>query len=410
MFEDMYLDAAAVRRLRSCVLGRGLEEFCSHLENRGYTAHSIRLKIGLLGRLARWMEAKGLGVRDLDERLARSFVAVRRRRGYRCLGVEHTVLQLIEHLRSSGALARPLFAPECSRSAVHLTRYETHLRKERALAPGTIEGRLFLVRPFVAEVLAGGDASSLTAARVRDHLLARARRVAPLRAQAVACALRSFLRFLFQIGETPIDLSRAVPTLRRRSFACVQRHVPAHDVERVLRACDLSTPTGRRDHAILLLLARLGLRAGEVVRLELGDLRWRAGEIVVRGKGPRRDRLPLPRDVGAAIATYLRTDRPSASCRRVFLCSRAPRRGFARSVGVSILVARAFVRARLRPRGAHALRHGLATDMLRRGASLAEIAEVLRHSSTATTEIYAKLDFGALRDVALPWPVAGGGR
>jgi site-specific recombinase XerD len=226
----------------------------------------------------------------------------------------------------------------------------------------------------------------------------------------VAIALRSFLRFLFLRRHVPVDLSHAVPRVRQWRLASVPRHLPPEDVERILRTCDLSSATGRRDHAILLLLARLGLRASEIRTLELGDLHWRAGEIVVRGKGLVRDRLPLLPDVGEAIARYLRKDRPPAPCRQVFLCRKAPHRGFSHPSSVSTLVARAFARAGLDPavHGAHVLRHSLATAMLRRGASLAEIGEVLRHRSATTTEIYAKLDFGALRDVALPWPAAGG--
>jgi site-specific recombinase XerD len=183
-------------------------------------------------------------------------------------------------------------------------------------------------------------------------------------------------------------------------------------VERLLRSCDRSSATGRRDHAILLLLARLGLRACEVLALELSDLRWRDGEIVVRGKGLIRDRLPLLPDVGKAIALYLRRDRPPCVSRRVFLCSRAPRRGFGHPSTVSTIVARALVKAGVAApmHGAHLLRHSLATAMVRQGASLAEVGQVLRHRSPNTTEIYAKLDFDALRDVAMPWPTARGAR
>lgn len=174
--------------------------------------------------------------------------------------------------------------------------------------------------------------------------------------------------------------------------------------------CDRSTVTGRRDHAILLLLARLGLRASEIVKLELGDVRWREGEVVVRGKGLVRDRLPLVADVGAALSTYVTKDRPSSSSRRAFLCVRAPHRGLGHSSTVSTIVAQAIDRAGLTPatRGAHLLRHSLATTMVRRGASFAEIGQVLRHRSANTTEIYAKLDFDALRDVAMPWPTSRG--
>jgi len=225
-------------------------------------------------------------------------------------------------------------------------------------------------------------------------------------------ALRSFLRFLFLLGETGTDLALAIPMVRQWRLSSVPRHLPARDVERLLRACNRSSATGRRDYAVLLLLARLGLRASEVIALELEDVRWREAELVVRGKGLVRDRLPLLPDVGAAIALYLKKDRPLVRCRRVFLCRRAPHRGFAHPSTVSTIVVRRLVGAGLAPavRGAHLLRHSLATTMVRRGASLAEIGQVLRHRSANTTEIYAKLDFEALRDVAMPWPTARGAR
>jgi integrase len=236
--------------------------------------------------------------------------------------------------------------------------------------------------------------------------------MAPTRAQALGTALRSFLRFLFLRGETGTDLARAVPTVRRWRLSSVPRYLPEQDVERLLRACKRTSPTGRRNHAVLLLLARLGLRASEVMALEIDDLRWREGEVVVRGKGLVRDRLPLLTEVGEALALYLSKDRPSGGSRRVFLRSRAPHRGFAHPSTISTIVARALVRAGLAPatRGAHLLRHSLATAMVRRGATFTEIGQVLRHRSPNTTEIYAKLDFGALRDVALPWPTSRGAR
>jgi site-specific recombinase XerD len=180
----------------------------------------------------------------------------------------------------------------------------------------------------------------------------------------------------------------------------------------LLSACDRSTPVGRRDYAILLLLARLGLRAGEVVALELEDLHWRVGEITVRGKGCIHHRLPLVPEVGEAIAAYLRRDRPASASRRVFLRTKAPHRGFAGPGTVTTVVRCAVGRAGLEPasRGAHLLRHSLATGMLRRGASMSEIAELLRHQALGTTQIYAKVDLNGLRSLAQPWPSTGGGR
>lgn len=415
MLEDFFVVPAAAQRVRSCVLGAHLDDFCSLLVDLGYAVPTIRHKLWVVTGLARWMAQEQLAVVDLDEGRVDKFIAVRRRRGRSCRGFHSTTLLLLERLRSGGVLPAPKPTRDESPTAALVTRYEGYLRQERALAEATISAYLPFVRDFIAERLDGGAArrDSLRPGDVRDFVLARVRRMAPKRAQYMGTALRSFLRSLFLLGETATNLALALPTVRQWRLSSVPRHLPARDVERLLRACDRSSATGRRDHAILLLLARLGLRASEVLALELGDLHWRAGEIVVRGKGLVRDRLPLLPDVGGALALYLRKDRPAGgTSRRIFLCRRAPLRGFAHPSTVSTIVARALVRAGLTPamHGAHLLRHSLATAMVRRGASLTEIGQVLRHRSPNTTEIYAKLDFDALRDVAMPWPLTGGAR
>jgi integrase len=223
------------------------------------------------------------------------------------------------------------------------------------------------------------------------------------------CALRSFLRFLFLRGDTQVDLALSFPTVRRWRRTAVHPHLRPDEVERMLAACDRATAVGRRDHAILLLLARLGLRACEVASLRLEDVRWRSGEIVVHGKGKSVQRLPLLPEVGAAVALYLQDARPRSECRSVFLRIQAPRVGL-HAGAVGPIARHALARAGLHPprAGSHLLRHSLATTMIRRGASMAEIAEVLGHRSPETTETYAKVDFESLRAVALPWPRPGG--
>jgi site-specific recombinase XerD len=224
--------------------------------------------------------------------------------------------------------------------------------------------------------------------------------------------VRSFLRFLWQAGEISRDLAAAIPPFRRWRLVEVPKYLQAAEVTHLLASVDRTSASGRRNYAILLLLARLGLRAGEVVRLELDDLDWRTGELTVRGKGSVHARLPLPTDVGAALAAYLRTDRPACATRRVFICRKAPHRGLGHAATVSTLVHAALTRAGLTPpsTGAHVLRHSLATDLLRRGSSLDDIGEVLRHRLRQTTEIYAKVDVDRLRTVAQPWPMPGGAR
>jgi len=413
MLEDVFVNQAAMRRLQSCAFGVHVDDFCTRLEDLGYCRATVRIKLLIVEDFARWLQEEQVEVSDLDEGYALQFVRARRRRGCWRRGTERTLLQLIEQLRGAGVV--PLREPtrDDSPAATLLARYEEHLRRERALAPSTIAVYRYFVRRFLLErVEDSGVLDVLKASAIRDFLLAHVRRLSPRRAQTLGNSLRSFFRFLFSRGETAMDLSFAVPTVRQWRLSGVPRHLPAQDVERLLRSCDVTSATGRRDHAILLLLARLGLRAGEVLALELDDLDWQEGKIVVRGKGLARDCLPLLPDVGAAIALYLRKDRLPGRSRRLFLCMKAPHRGFSNSRSIASIVVRAFARAGLHPavRGAHTLRHSLATEMLRRGASLTEIGEVLRHRSAKTTEIYAKLDFGALREVAMPWPVAGGGR
>jgi len=203
-----------------------------------------------------------------------------------------------------------------------------------------------------------------------------------------------------------MDLATVVPTVANRSFSGLPKFLAPDETQRLLQVCDPETLAGRRDYAILLLLARLGLRAAEVVHMMLEDIDWDAGELVIRGKSRREDRLPLPEDVGKALAEYLRDGRPRCSSRRVFIRLSAPHQGFSSSVAICDVVRRALSRAGLNPafKGAHLLRHSLATRMLRGGASMAEIGQILRHRLANTTEIYAKVDLTALRALAEPWP------
>ena len=417
MLEDFLSPIAARRlRLRSSARDVDLDAYCARLVDIGYRPSTIRGKLWIVSGLLRWMTDECVAATDLDERKLEEHVEARRQGCHRYRGFITTLLQLLGHLRVAGIASAP-----ASQAAAGppppmdlLARYQEYLRRERAVAECTVTGYSAHVRAFITEHLEdeARPTGLLGVDDAREFLLGRARQMAPKRAQYMATALRSFLRFLFIRGETCTDLALAVPTVRRWRLATIPRALPPEDVERLLQACEHESPTGLRNHAILLLLARLGLRASEIVTLELGDVHWRQGEIVVRGKGSSCDRLPLPRDVGEALAFYLRGGRPRSSSRRVFLRGRPPHRGLGHASTVSSIVRRALPRADLTPptRGAHLLRHSLASSMLRHGASLAEIGQVLRHRSPGTTEIYAKLDFDALRDVALPWPARGGAR
>lgn len=248
--------------------------------------------------------------------------------------------------------------------------------------------------------------AELNAADVTRFVQERAHQLSPGRAKLLVTALRSFLRYLQHQGSISVDLTRCVPPVAVWSLSTIPKFLPTGTVQRVLDHCSRITSDEKRNYAVLSLLARLGLRACEIVALELDDIDWESGRITIRGKGGRWAQLPLPADVGEAIAIYLRSGRPRCSCRRVFLRHRAPISGFAHSITVSTIVRRALISTGVESarKGAHLFRHTLAADMLRHGASLDEIGELLRHQSPNTTALYAKVDLAALRTLALSWP------
>lgn len=393
-----------------------IDAFVSSLSAIGYTPMTVRTKRQIAASFAQWTRQKQIAVADLDESHVTTFQTETSRRSKARDKVKGSALRLfLNYLRTEGKIPPPAVWSEPSPVADLQERFERHLRRARGLSEQSVR----TYRPFIQDFLAECAASSgmefavaLVSQDVQDFLLKYIPKQPTKTSKIMCTALRSFLRFLFQSGETTVDFSLAVPTVRQWRQATVHTFLLPEDVERVLRACEQTTAVGRRDHAVLLLLARLGLRAGEVVALELGDIQWRTGEILVRGKGRVLERLPLLADVGEALAGYIHQDRGQSASRQVFLRMRAPRVGLTTQTAVGAIARRALARAGLCPsrRGAHLYRHSLATTMIRRGASMADIGEVLRHRSLETTEIYAKVDFDTLRAVALPWPVIGGVR
>jgi site-specific recombinase XerD len=391
-----------------------LAPFAASLVEDGYVKSTVQSKLNLLSSFGQWLERRRLSITDFDEQFAERFIAYKQRTGRVHRGDRETIFQFLDHLRKRDLIPAP--TPTCDDSplAAILKRYERHLRSERGLAAATVINYLPCIRKFLMERFREKPPviREVRSSDVSDFILRHAPTMSPRRAQLVTAAFRSFFRFLFQEGELQVNLALSVPSVADRRLATIPKYLSPDQVERVLGTCNRQTATGRRDYAILLLLARLGLRAGEVVSLQLEDVDWRVGELLVRGKGLLHDRMPLPIDVGEALTSYLRMDRPPCKTRRVFVCMKAPRSGFAGPSTLTTIVRRALDRAGLYPalRGAHVLRHSLATTMLRSGASMNEIGEILRHRNPSTTEIYAKLDFDGLRTLATPWPNLGGGR
>ena len=381
--------------------------FRDELFRLGYTPLTAACQLRLAAHLSRWMTAEELGTQDLDMPAAERYFAARRSAGYANERTVEALGPLLGYLRRLGAAPLPAAEPVTEASLL-LDRFAAYLTVERGLAPGTVTLNIRLARPFLQQRTPGRDGrldlEQLTAAEVRAFVLDQARKQ-PRSAKRIVTALRCLLRFLHVDGILALPLAGAVPSPAGHALAGLPRALEPGQVEAMLASCDPAVATGRRDRAVLLLLSRMGLRAGEVAGLGLDDIDWRRGEITVCGKGGRRDRLPLPADVGAAIVAYLRDGRPAGALdRTVFIAAQAPREALSYT-GITTIVAEAAARAGIPgPVHAHRLRHSAATAMLRGGGSLTEIGQALRHARPATTAIYAKVDVEALRPLGRLWP------
>jgi integrase/recombinase XerD len=377
------------------------------LARRGYTSERASRHLQLLAQLSRWLQGQGLAASDLSEEIVARFVEARTAAGYAEKVSGRLVITLLGYLPA--LRVAPAEGSAVTPAAAVIEKYRSsYLARERGLAATTITGylavaRLFLTRWERPDCL---DLSQLTAGDVSAFVIGECQRRHTGSAKVLVTALRSLLRFLSLEGYTARPLAGAVPAVSGPGAGWLPRALDAGVVSGLLASCDTGTAAGRRDYAILTVLSRLGLRVGEVAGLQLDDIDWRHGELVVRGKGGRQDRLPVPADVGEAVAAYLCDARPRSSCRAVFLRVHAPATAMAPST-VGAVVGRACRRAGVPVAGAHRLRHSAATAMLRGGASLAEIGLVLRQSRAATTAGYARADRAALRALARPWPGAG---
>jgi site-specific recombinase XerD len=405
--ERFYKDPHTQARMREGSLGAYLDAFAQQLSDEGYARASGRHALRVATDLGCWLSQRGIVVPQLTAQHVDSYLACRSERRHRS-GDAAILRRLLALLIEKGIVAPELVSEKTPAERL-AQEFQLYLERERRLAPATVLCYLEFARRFLVQCVADGELrlDNLGAADVVHFVQREAGRLhCPKRAKLMTTAVRSFLQYARYRGLIDLDLRSVVPTVANWSMASLPKALSADEVECLLSHCDRDTAVGCRNWAILLLLARLGLRAGEVVGLELEDLDWDAGEISIRASGTRADRLPIPQDVGAALAEYLQHSRPTCSSRRVFIRMRAPRRGLANSIAICTIVRRALDHAGLNPahKGAHLLRHSVATQMLRQGASLTEIGEVLRHRNPQTTMIYAKVDLDLLRPLALPWP------
>jgi site-specific recombinase XerD len=373
----------------------------------GYAQQTSEVQIRLVTDFGRWLAKRRIEASEVTAELFQSYLRARARRRQPTGNDMPALHRLLNLLVRQGVVSVAASPPPTPAERLQ-TEYGLYLQQERALASTTQKCYLGFVSDFLMECFGAGpaDLSCLCAADVTSFVQSRAVAIQSRRVQLLTTALRSFLRFARYRGDTDKDLAACVPPVANWQLSTIPRALPPDQVKQVLASVDRKTSMGRRDYAILLLLARLGLRAGEIRMLTLEDLDWQEGLITVRGKAGRYSQLPLPVDVGAAIADYLRHGRPAASSRCVFLRTKAPAGGFRGQCGIGSIVRHRLARAGIDAArtGAHQFRHALACQMLRQGASLSEIGELLRHRSPQTTAIYAKVDLASLATLALAWP------
>lgn len=398
------------RRMYADPLGPHIDEFITWLQEQHYTQHSIRCKIRVISNFSGWLAKSHLGACAADAEHLRRFLEYRERTGNSANGDLSALRQMTDIL-----LRRQVTQP----SAVSLNERErverdfrSHLLRDRGFQPSTATcyvrhvsqflRKQFGNRPMRFDKIVGPDITGFIQYDTRGRNFSRT--------QQTLTAMCAFLRYLHVRGLITTDLATCVPKAAHWSLAKLPSFLRPTEVARVLELCERRSSVGRRNYAILLLLARLGLRAGEVTALTLDHIDWQNGVLTIRGKGGQWAQMPLPQDVGEAIADYLEHGRPLSSDRHVFVTAHAPRRGLRAATSISVIASRALARAGIKhPRAAaHIFRHALATEMLHQGASLSEIGRLLRHQHPDTTRIYAKVHLSALRDLAMPWP--GGAR
>jgi site-specific recombinase XerD len=410
--EDYLSRSRLFRRLKSGPHGRLVERYAARLVRDNLVRHGTWRCLNVVGGLLCWIAKHRCMLADVDERTVEQYLRHRATKQSIQPGDRAALKRWLSLLREEGAIAPAELPPLTSHDRI-FNEFDAHLRTERGLAPKSIVRHLPIIRRFLHEVCPAGDddLGKISQQEVIRYIERHAQDWSPGTGRAMCWSLRAFLRYLHHQGLNPRALADCVPSMRRWKLASLPTFLPAAQVQKALDGCDRATPMGRRDYAILMMLAKLGLRADEVATLTLDDIDWRASEMLVRAKGRQRARMPIPPDVGAAIVAYLRSGRPKSSCRRLFIRVLAPHVGFASGCAITMIAKTALDRVDIKGcahRGAHIFRHSLATELLRSGATLTEIGQLLRHESHDTTRIYAKVDIEALRALSLPWP--GGAR
>jgi site-specific recombinase XerD len=397
-----------LRHLHQGPLAGHLDLFAARLLEEGHCQQSGWRNLRVAGDYSRWLAHKGLGLRDVSERTLEQYHRFRQRHRHPYCSDRPALQRLLCVLRELDLIPPPQSSPRTEHEQIE-DEFNAYLLRERGLRQVSIIRHIPPLRLFLREHCPEGRPAfpRLTSADITGFIVRHAHDQSPRSARSMCWTIRAFTRYLQYKGFVKVDLSMAVPSTRRWRMQSVPGYLTVQQVSRVLRTIDRGTAFGRRDFAIVLLLARLGLRANEIATMSLDDIDWQTGQLMVRGKGRRRSQMPLPTEVGTALADYLQNGRPvSSNSRRVFLRELAPHIGFSTASNVSMIAKCALIRAGIDvPRlGSHLFRHSLATHLLRAGATLTDIGQVLRHEAADTTRIYAKVDVTALRALGLRWP------
>jgi site-specific recombinase XerD len=412
MLEFFYQSRFRRRQLRRGWLGEHVDGFADRLHRAGYKRRPAQLVLRGAAHLRFWASEQGVSADRLSKALLHAFIRhlpactcsspFQGHDAYHAAGAR----RFVEYLQQTGVVPPP--DGDLETVSPLIGKFRHWMLRHRGVTPSTLANYVPLVKEFLQAL--GDDAAAYDASRVRSFIFARASRHGLSRAKSVVNAVRMFLRFLATERRCPPDLVAAVPGFAQWKLSSLPRYLPAADVERLVAVCDPATPSGSRDRAVILLLARLGLRASDVRDLRFADLHWPRGRLRVMGKGRSETWLPFPQDAGDAVLHYLERVRPPIDDDHVFLRVHAPIGPFPSSGPISKLVWRAIRRAGIKApsTGAHVLRHSAATHLLREGASLEVVGAVLRHRSVDTTAHYAKVDISLLRSVAQPWPDDGG--
>lgn len=412
MLEKIYRKKANIQELRQGALGIYIDGFALCLQELGYSRKQLRFRLIVIRKLSNWLIKSHIDLSDLTEEKLNDFIKTRKKqiKNFSQSGNLKMLMFFIDYLRSKKVIppSLPLIAKNKPVDKIILA-YEKYLDEDKGLCASTIKRNKNIVFDFLCKQFGNNEFKSQKITRnvILNHIGTFKEQHGPKGAGRMVCGLRSFLRYLVMIGELGFQLADCIPAMPSWRAAHLPIFLVKSETKKLLKACDRRTANGRRNYAILLLLLRLGLRASEVLNLTLDNINWDLGELDINGKGRKHRTLPLPSDVGAALAFYLRYVRPKCLDRQVFIRNQPPYKGMSNPSSISSIVRRALIAAGIKSQqmGAHLLRYTAAMETLSSGATLFEIAELLGHCSIDTTAIYTKINVVSLKELAQPWPI-----